>query len=230
MSEQPTSESLETRLERWEYEKRQLLGLGVAVLTLSAGLALYASGWGHRPKAIEATSFVIRDRDGRVRGRLGVHKDGSPELALLDSRGRDQMLLHTFPDDTAALYLYDKGRVRLALTAAPNGGAAVNMFDPERDRSAGLYVDGDGTTGVAFRDGKQQTHLTAKSGETGDLRLVDQTVRPAVRAPRRPVSQPTPLAAPVRPPAPKAPAPVRTSASPVLSASGPLQAVVHAAK
>jgi hypothetical protein len=207
MAAETVPEPLEARLERWEREKRQLLCLGVAAVTLCAGLALHANGWGHRPKAVEATSFVVRDRAGNVRARLGVRNDGSPELLLRDSHGRDQLLLHAFPDDTTAFYLYDRGRVRLALTAAPEGTAAVNLYDTDRMRSAGLYVESNGTAGVAFRDARNHVQLTAKPEDGGGMKLVDSSGHVVAQPIRAGINPPVPLAA-------------RTTRAPVRSAVG----------
>jgi hypothetical protein len=175
-------ESLQAHMERWEREKRQMLGLGVAVLTLCVGLALFASGWGRRPKVVEAESFVMRDHEGKIRARLVTDGDGSTVLTFLDSLGQNQVQLRSTGDRTSGFYLYDHGRVRIGLTAAPVGNATINLFDNEGERSTEVYMKPDGASGVTFRDGSGAIHLSTKHDDPEALRVVDGSGREVGRA------------------------------------------------
>src|SRR5947207_507680 len=100
---------LEARV-RWLTAQCSILTLGL--------LALVAWQFAPRPKVIEANAFVLRDREWKARGALGVRRDGSPFLRLNDPAGRERVMLAAREDGRALLRLtdgHDVFRARLEL-------------------------------------------------------------------------------------------------------------------
>jgi hypothetical protein len=172
-----SAEELQTRLERWEREKRHMLGLGVVILTICAAMAMHGGRWGRRAKVVEAETFLVRDQEGQVRARLSIQKDGSPELALLDKAGQHQFLIQGLADRSATLHLYDQGHVRIALSALSSGAASMNLYDRDRGAFTGIYMGSDRKMGLAFHDGNQEAHVNLTPDGTAGVRVSDGSGR-----------------------------------------------------
>jgi hypothetical protein len=104
----------EARLWRW--------GGGLALL---AGLVVVVGGAqkANDPKVIEADGFIVRDKDGKERIRLGFASDGkTPVLSLRARDGNDRVLLQAGEEaDCGSLYLFGSGEGLSGLSVALDG-------------------------------------------------------------------------------------------------------------
>jgi hypothetical protein len=209
-------ESLTKRLDSWEREKRHLLAVGLVVVLASAGLMTHASHLGRRPKVLEAEQFVVRDASGQIRAQLALQKDGTPQLSLYDSQGRDQLVLRGLNDDAATIYLCERGEVRATMSAMSNGSSSVSLIDKDRGTTTGMYVGPDKTTGLTLRNDKSEVQLRVAGDGQAGVRVVDSAGKEAGRLgteapPAKPEpSEPPKLASRAEAPSP----PARSSAAP----------------
>ena len=132
---------------------------------------------------IESHQFLVRDKDGAVRGvfgatdagdlrlslqapgtRAGVTltalKGGASGLSFSDSAGKTRGVLGLLPDETTSLTFGDRnGQTRSALSLNPEGSATLVFTDRSGSTRAGLGVDsrGVGTFTVVDRPGAART-------------------------------------------------------------------------
>lgn len=121
--------SVLSRLEKVERENSRLKRIGLGVL-LVIGAALLM-GQTRSNRIIEAEGFVLKDANGRTRGKLSMELSDRPSLTLLDTRGfpvaslgagesplltlckrscENQVQLGTFSNDLFGLALYGKDK------------------------------------------------------------------------------------------------------------------------
>src|SRR3954447_6755826 len=105
------------RLEALERENRWMGRVGIGTVVVAIIFLGEATCLIRPPKIIEAEGFVLKDPSGRVRGKLRMTRSGSPEFALLDEAGHDQVSLHLTFDNGATLDFFDHGQPRIQLTA-----------------------------------------------------------------------------------------------------------------
>jgi len=141
-----------------------LLGLGVALVVTAARHGMP----GFVPDVVEAREFLLRDRDGRVRGtwgsdeqgairlvlqdhrnrtsiKLNLLEDGSSGLTFSDSAGAARMVLAVLPDQTVNVVLGDgRGVARTVLALNPNGGSTLGFADGGGTMKSGIGVDSRG--------------------------------------------------------------------------------------
>jgi hypothetical protein len=156
-----------------------LLGTAVALVIVSAKHGFP----GTVADVIESRQFLVRDKDGAVRGvfgatdagdlrlslqapgsRAGVSltalKGGATGLTFTDSAGKARGVLGLLPDETTSLTFGDRnGQTRSALSLNPEGSATLVFADRTGSTRAGLGVDsrGVGTFTVVDRPGAART-------------------------------------------------------------------------
>jgi hypothetical protein len=104
----------ENRLWRW--------GGGFA---LTSGLMLIFGGAQRAddPKSVEAEQFIVRDKDGKERARLGLASNGGPALFLHSTDGHNRVVLQASDrDDSGSLYLFGGDKGADGITVILNGG------------------------------------------------------------------------------------------------------------
>jgi hypothetical protein len=170
---------LRSRLDRWDREKRVLGWVGLAIVLATAGVLVHSTRFGRKSKVIEAQEFVMRDSEGRVRARLGLHPDGSPHLALFDTNGRHQALLVGMRDETASLSLFEQGHVRLVAEAEGDAHSAVRLFDRDHRVATGLYLGSDSATGLSLRSGDREAGWVLKPGGLEVVERDSSAARPS---------------------------------------------------
>jgi hypothetical protein len=125
--DRPKIDALAERIERLERENRRWRwGSGLAMiggLVVMIGGAQKASD----PKVVEAEGFIVRDKDGKERVRLGMATGGGPALFLRGNDGHNRVILQASEeDDCGGLFLFGSGKEN-GLSVALNGGVqAVN--------------------------------------------------------------------------------------------------------
>jgi hypothetical protein len=125
--DKPTIDALAERIERLERENRRWRwGSRLAVIS---GLVVIIGGAqkANDPKVVEAEAFIVRDKDGKERVRLGLATDGGPTLFLRGKDGHNRVILQASEeDDCGGLFLFGSGKEN-GLSVALNGGVqAVN--------------------------------------------------------------------------------------------------------
>jgi hypothetical protein len=125
--DKPKIDALAERIERLERENRRWRwGSGLALI---AGLVVMIGGAqrANDPKVVEAEGFIVRDKDGKERVRLGLATDGGPALFLRGKDGHNRVILQASEeDDCGGLYLFGSGK-ETGLSVVLDGGIrAVN--------------------------------------------------------------------------------------------------------
>ena len=128
-------ECLERENRRWRWGVCTLL---IGGLVTVAGAAQLDKG----PKAVEAEQFIVRDKDGKERIRLGLASDGSPALFMWNKAGADRVLLQASDqDESGSLFLSGSGKDRVDLSVVLDGGRHAS-------NSPGLTLIGDKGTRI----------------------------------------------------------------------------------
>jgi len=147
------------RLERRQAELQRTnrrLGSAIGAIILITG-ALVLMGQTAQPQSIEATEFVLRGSDGKVRGALGVLPDGAVGLNLTDVKGQTRITLDVEPDGSPGLDFYDlQGKLRATLALSASGTPGLGLYDETGKLRTSLDVPAIKTPGLAFykQDGK----------------------------------------------------------------------------
>ena len=126
-----------------------------------------------RGKIVEAQEFVVKDRTGKVRGRLGLAPGGLPRLVLIDEQGRTQVALEIYSDHNSALSFNDRGQTRIHLDASGDGSATLRMFDRASQSHATMFMWNDGRTGLAFDHFQESVVLGLSPTSVSGLRVTD---------------------------------------------------------
>ena len=126
-----------------------------------------------RAKIVEAEEFVVKDRSGKVRGRLGLAPGGLPRLVLIDDQGRTQVALEIYADNNSALSFNDRGQTRIHLDASGDGAATLRMYDRGSQSHATMFMWKDGRTGLAFDHNKESVVLGLSPTSASGLRVTD---------------------------------------------------------
>jgi hypothetical protein len=204
------------RIQGLERETRRLHRLwmgtivGMAILLgLAASLVIVSARHGFPgtvADVIESHQFLVRDKDGNVRGAFGALDDGTLRLSLqaagsraavtltslnggasgltfTDSTGKARGVLGLLPDETASLTFGDRnGQTRSALSLNPEGSATLVFADRTGAMRAGLGVDSRGVgtfTVVDHPGGARSPELDSDSA--GDQ--ADSEAAPPVSTP-----------------------------------------------
>jgi hypothetical protein len=156
-------EEMSGRIVGLEAEVRRLRRL-VAVPVLAtlilggyAGFSRVRAG-----RALVVSSVEIRDKDGRLRGSLGLDRYGLPGLRLYDHRGSEQVTLAIPSDDASGLFFSDRGTLRVALESSIEGSASLRLLNTEQKIRASLDLAPDGTSGLVLADSVGEKHLGAR--------------------------------------------------------------------
>jgi len=195
------------RLESVERENRRLkrqsqMTLVVTAVLLGIGAALVWTAARHGmpglvPQVVESREFVLRDREGRVRGvwgqddagairlvlqdadnqtniKLNLLDDGSSGLTFSDSVGNPRLIVAVLPDETVNLVFADgRGVARTVLGLNGRGGSTL------------VFGDGGGATRAAIGiDNRGRSVLTTGEVDTPIEEAVPDTASPRPARPR----------------------------------------------
>jgi hypothetical protein len=164
-----------------------LVGLGTALVLVSARHGLPGTVAG----VVEARQFLLRDKEGAVRGGFGVLPDGTVRLTLqapgskatvtltalkggasgltfTDTTGKARGVLGLLPDETMSLTFGDgTGMIRSSLGLNPEGSATLVFADKTGATRAGLGIDsrGAGTLTVVDRPGAKSAQSDAADAQ-----------------------------------------------------------------
>jgi hypothetical protein len=88
--------AIAARLERLEKQNRRMKQLGAMVLLVVGSVFLMGQA-APTPRIVEANEFIVKDTNGRVRGRFGIPPHlpltNGPALSLMDEKGTTRLEL-----------------------------------------------------------------------------------------------------------------------------------------
>lgn len=106
---------------------------------------------------MSAREYVVIDKRGRIRGRMGAGSNGAAGLSLYDTMGTKRAELAVLSDGRAGLDLRDqRGGTRLLMGNAMDGTPCLALSDQAGVRRLSLGVTSDGVAGMDFNDRRQQ--------------------------------------------------------------------------
>lgn len=168
------------RAETARLRRLSLFGLAVGAIILGLATALVVTAARHGmpgfvPDVVESKEFVLRDREGRVRGvwgsddegairlvlqdaasatsvKLNLLDDGSAGLTFADSAGNARLVVALLPDETTTLLFADgQGFTRTVLSLAPSGASTLIFADQGGNTQSAVGVDGRGRPMLTVR-------------------------------------------------------------------------------
>lgn len=176
---------LEAATRRLERERRRWRIVGT-VLTVGVGLmATAGAAMNETPKSVEASEFILRDKEGRARAALTIRPDGTPGLAFYDEKATMRMSLDlgaddNNDDDTPGVNIYGQdGELRAAMTIRPDGTPGLGFFDKGRNPRLSLDMANDDSTGVNIYGpgGVLRAAMAIRPDGTPGLGLFDESGR-----------------------------------------------------
>lgn len=152
------------RLESVEQENRRLkrqsqMTLVVTAVLLGIGAALVWTAARHGmpglvPQVVESREFVLRDRDGRVRGVWGQDDAGAIRLVLQDADNQTNIKLNLLDDGSSGLTFSDSvGNPRLIVAVLPDETVNLVFADGRGVARTVLGLNGRGGSTLVFGDG-----------------------------------------------------------------------------
>jgi hypothetical protein len=124
--------------------------IGLACAWVLVGITLFVGFPGESmpsqaAKVVEASRFVVRDAQGRIRASLD-----SNGFILADQNQVVRVVLGATPAGEAALTLYDSnGKVRAGLAIVPEQ-VVLSIYDQNEKKRVALGVRPDGSPGLVF--------------------------------------------------------------------------------
>lgn len=137
------------RRNRWLTRTVMLMGL--------AFVALVAVGWTSPDGTVEATKFVLRDKDGKERTSLGTTDDGTTALKFLDADGEMRAVIHVAAGGKPSLGLYDAKGIRAKVCVDTDGSAGIEILDANGKTRAALGLLDDGSPHLLLKDAEGKT-------------------------------------------------------------------------
>jgi len=170
------------RLERVERQNRWMKLLGAVVLALAGAVLLMGQAF---PKIEEASSFLLRDREGNIRSTLITGADGSVIQDFYDKAGKARITLSVLPDGSPRLQFYDNaGTPRAGLVVLPDSSGLV-FSDRNKKPRVTLSMLADGVSGLQLLDpnGKPRAVLGALPDGSPRLEFLDADGKVLFQAP-----------------------------------------------
>ena len=177
----------ESRLEALERDNRRLrrlaLGLiiGVGVLLgLTSAIMVIASRHGMPgmvPQVSEARKFLLRDREGRIRGAWGTNEEGAAQLLMQDDAGRARLRFTVLEDGSTGIAFVDSvNSTRIVVGVLPDESANIVLADQGGKTRAVLGIAANGSTTLVFADrgGITKAGIGVDTRGLGTLNLVER--------------------------------------------------------
>ncbi|MCE9582332.1 MAG: hypothetical protein K8T20_07550 [Planctomycetes bacterium] len=129
-----------------------------------------------RSNRISASEVRVCDKDGKVRGRIGMDKERGATVSLTSVEGQDRAVL----GERGSLALSDPdGHVRCTVEATAEMGGAVRLMDAAAVNRAVLECGPDGLPSLELRDaaGTEVAQLGARENGTPSLTMTDAATK-----------------------------------------------------
>jgi hypothetical protein len=155
-----THEAVIQRLARLEQAHRRWRMLGCAAIAILGLVVLLGSSGAKVHDDIQARRFVLADKEGKERARLGIHpQEGGPSLELYDKDGKSRAQLSINANGSSILDLNSANSpdARASLVVGVDGSALLNL---EETDGRILMMAEKGHTGATF-SGKDADGLGA---------------------------------------------------------------------
>jgi hypothetical protein len=131
-----------------------LLGIGAALIWTAARHGMP----GLVPQVVESREFVLRDRDGRVRGVWGQDDQGAIRLVLQDADNQTNVKLNLLDDGSSAITFSDStGNARLIMAVLPDETVNLVFADGRGVARTVLGLNARGGSTLVFGDGGGST-------------------------------------------------------------------------
>jgi len=182
-----------------------LLGLATALVVVAARHGLP----GTVADVIEARQFMLRDKNGTIRGSWAAADDGSMRLQLQapgtkaglslsvlpggasgitvrDSAGRSRAVLGLLPDQTVSMLFADENGTTRTVLSLVRGGASTLVFaDRSGSAKVGMGVDARGQSTLTMPDPPENRVETPDPQESGRADSAAATTGPVAAPSRR---------------------------------------------
>lgn len=186
----PVSGELLVRVESLEQANRRLKRQGQVLMVVTAvllGVAValvYTAAQrgmpGFTPQVVESREFILRDRDGRVRGAWGQDREGAIRFVLQDARNQTSIKLNLLDDGSSGLTFADSaGNARLIVAVLPDETINLVFADGRGIARTVLGLNARGGSTLVFGDGGGTTRAAIGVDNRGRPVL---TTGPAVAA------------------------------------------------
>ena len=167
-----SSSEIVSRLERLERQNRSLRGL---LLLVAGALGVFLMGGAGSKsvvqEVVESESFVVKDKSGKIRVRMGLEADGSSGLRIFDANGVLRVKTVLTAEGVAGLSLNSLKEVKSVGLAADKDGSGV-IFLGEDDQMGRFAVQNlKDETSLYILDKKKQPRVELRSTSGGDANL-----------------------------------------------------------
>ena len=142
---------------------------GAAAVVIVLGLLIGQAGvqkQAAQRRLVEAEGFMLKDKDGKIRGAWTVLPDGGTGLTLhgKDEEARGEWAV--LPDGATGLRLYNKdGKSCGAWVVLPDGRTGLTLFGKDEEARIILHVDSRGFPGVSLDDNRHNTRAALTVAE-----------------------------------------------------------------
>ncbi|HWN18151.1 MAG TPA: hypothetical protein VNO19_04465 [Gemmatimonadales bacterium] len=183
-----------------------LLGLATALVIVTARHGLP----GAVADVVEARQFLLRDRDGAIRGSWSAAADGSMRLLMQtpgskaglslsvlrggasgitvrDSAGRSRAVLGLLPDQTVSLLFADEnGTTRTVLSLVRGGSSTLVFADRSGSAKVGVGVDSRGQSTLTLPEPPESRAPAPEDLDSDSVEAAPATPqKPSAPGPRR---------------------------------------------
>lgn len=123
-------------------------------------------------RTIEARNFVLRDREGNVKGLWETDPNGMPVLSLHDKHGSNRAEFRFRPDGSPVLHFLDRdGRERMLVGIDVDGAASLALIGKRGKERVCLGIAKDGWSTLSFYDPDLKNLLSLDVHPTGVARM-----------------------------------------------------------
>jgi hypothetical protein len=181
------SETLVTRIEKLERERRVTRVLGALVLIAVAGLGLVAAKPARRTTVVTAP-MAFKDAKGKERLWFGTRDDGSPAVFFSDARGatRGALLINDSGGFTLMGYDPDGKTTNCYLGESPSGvGSTLSLGSRAGKASVTILAIPDETAMLAMQQDEQLVMAYAARKNGAGLEIKDKEGKPVARLPMK---------------------------------------------
>ena len=118
---------LVSRIQLLESQNRRLRRIGAGCVLIGVAALLMGQAPANKgAKVVEASRFVVRDKDGKVRLSMGAEWDGKTAVRFSDSAGRERLVLFLDEKGTPGVrFRGEDGKDRLLLLGKKAGGSVA---------------------------------------------------------------------------------------------------------
>jgi hypothetical protein len=148
-SDIPELQTILERIGELEAQNRRLRRGGIAVLALLSAVILMGQA-APSPRVVEAQRFVLKDREGNVRGWMGTIGKGS-ELSLGNVNAQP-MMRRIASTDSSDLHFFGSRKSGVTLSV-DSGDPALSMIGADGEGGAGISLGKDGPS-LTLEDSK----------------------------------------------------------------------------